>query len=250
MIAGSALKPADELRAALRSDSVLVHSLESRNSGGRATSNSIGDPQFDNVFMEQCRVALHRLIGLADEGVIQVCSPRRNEGRSSVAAALAILLARTRGTGTVLLLDLDLDRGTQADLFAVAPAPGLADYLEGREQLRAVSDRDGDQLRLIPAGTHLGDRARPLHLMAEHDLLAVFRERFRWVVLDMPPVLGHPEAAVLANRVDFHLVVGRHRRTLVSELHKLLGMIGDNGQTGFLLTGDSSRMPRWMRRLL
>jgi Mrp family chromosome partitioning ATPase len=82
-------------------------------------------------------------------------------------------------------------------------------------------------------------------------MLELFRERFQWVVLDLPPLLGSPEVASLAARADWHVLVGRHRRTSISELRTARELVGaDVGTAGFILTGDSSRVPGWIKRRL
>lgn len=205
---------------------------------------------FDARFAERCRQALARLISIEDEGILTVCSARRDEGRSSVAAALALTLARTRGHGGVLLLDLDFGHAAQADIFSIAPAPGLADYLEGRERLRAVSGGPGRQLWLVTAGTHLNDPVRLFHTLTSESMLTVFRERFQWIVIDLPPLLGNPEVVALTAQADWHVVVGRHRRTTIADLRKASQLIGHDRPAGFLLTSDSTRVPSWIRRLL
>jgi Mrp family chromosome partitioning ATPase len=215
----------------------------------RHSTEALGDLPFDEAFMEGCRLALTRLVGLEEAGVILVCSPQRKEGRSSVAAALADALSRARGPGRVLLLDLDFRWSKQAELFSTAPSPGLADYLEGRDRLRAVAGGPEGQLWLLPAGEHLGDPARLIHEIGNEDLLSVFREFFDWVVIDAPPLLSNPEVSALVPLANWHLVVGRHRKTLLAELSKVQALLGD-GSAGFLLTADSSRVPRWIRRLL
>jgi Mrp family chromosome partitioning ATPase len=218
---------------------------------GRRSTESLGELPFDAPFMDRCRLALSGLLGLEDDGVIEVSSPRRKDGRSSVAAALAVVLARTRARGGVLLLDLDFARAAQADLFSIAPAPGLADYLEGRERLRGVAAGSDRQLWVIPAGSHLGDPLRILHLLLSEQMLSVFRERFQWVVLDLPPLLGNPEVAGLAGRANWHVLVGRHRHTSIAELKKARELVGAGADTaGFVMTGDASRVPDWIRRRL
>lgn len=239
---------ADTLRQALAS---LLERPNARLEGfRRPRSESLRQPPYDGAFIDRCRLALSGLLGLNDEGVIQVCSPQRKEGRSSVAAALSLVLARTRGRGRVLLVDLDFDRPAQAGLFSIAPAPGLADFLEGRDRLRALSGGPGGQLWLIPAGDHLGDPTRLIHMLGVDGMLAVFRERFQWVVLDLPPMLSNPEARTLAHQADWHVVVGRHRRTTVSDLRKVHELIGSGRRAGFILTADSTRIPGWIRRRL
>ncbi len=248
MIAEHPALTADALREALAA--IVDTPRVARRGYSRAPTESLGTPAMDNAFIDRCRIAFSKLIGLDDEGMVEISSARRREGRSSVAAALALALARTRGGSGVLLLDLDFDRPAQADLFSVAPTPGLADYLEGRERLRIVSGGPARQLSLLPAGRRLGDPARLIHLLSRQGMLSVFRERFQWVVIDLPPMLTHPEVSALANRADWHILVGQHRRTTFEELRQVRELIADRKRTGFLLTADSTRIPYWIRRLL
>ena len=235
---------ADSLQSSLNS------LLELPSSVGRRQPEALGDPPFGAAFRDRCRLALGSLVGLEDEGVIEVSSPRRKEGRTSVAAALALVLASTRA-GRVLLLDLDFERAAQADLFSIAPSPGLADYMEGRERLRGVGGGPDNQLWVIPAGSHLGDPLRLLHMLIVDRMLHVFRKHFQWVVLDLPPLLGSPEVAAVAGRADWHIMVGRHRKTTVAELRKARDLIGaDHQTTGFVMTADASRVPTWIKRRL
>ncbi len=216
----------------------------------RRPAEALTQPALDPEFLERCRIALGRLVAVEDEGVIAVCSARRGEGRSSVAAGVALTLSQGRADGRVLLLDLDFGHDALAGLMSIAPSPGLADFLEGRERLRLVGGGPNRQLWVAAAGTHLGDRQRLYHVLASESLLRVFCEKYQWVVLDLPPLLGHPETTSLVRSADWHLVVGRHRGTTFADLREISETLGDDKPAGFLLTGDSTRMPRWIRRLL
>jgi Mrp family chromosome partitioning ATPase len=207
-------------------------------------------PLLSSTYLDRCRMPLGRLVGLGEGGVIGICSARSHDDRSSVAAAFAILLAR-RGAGErVLLLDLDFANASQADLHSVAPSPGLADYLEGRERLRVTSAIPGGQPWLITAGTHLGDPTSLFHMLASDSMLDAFRQHFHWLVLDLPPLLGSPEAAAVAAQADWRVLVGRHRRTTVADVKAARDLMGRENTAAFLLTGDKARMPGWIRRLL
>lgn len=207
-------------------------------------------PWLGDAFLDRCRMPLGRLVGLADGGVIGICSARRQEGRSSVAAAFAMLLSRRSAEARVLLLDMDLANGSQADMHSVVPSPGIADYLEGRERLRAVAGGPNRQSWLITAGTRLGDPAALFHVVAENSLLRAFRRHFQWVVIDLPPLLGNPEAATVAAQTDWPVMVGRHRRTTLADLRAVRELIGEEKTAAFLMTADRTRMPRWIRRRL
>lgn len=216
----------------------------------RRPREAVNQPPLHPDFITRCRIALGRLVAVEDEGVIAVCSARRGDGRSSVAAAVAYGLSQSRSDGRVLLLDLDFGHATQAEAFSLSPTPGIADFLEGRERLRLVAGGPNRQLWVAPAGTHLGDRLRLQHQLAGESLIEVFREKFQWVVLDLPPLIGHPETMTLVRSADWHLVVGKHRNTTFAELREVAGMLGDEKPAGFLLTGDSTRVPNWLRRLI
>jgi polysaccharide biosynthesis transport protein len=238
---------ADALRAALAG---ITDGTGSQRPGyARPPREALGRPPFDNAFVDRCRTALVKLAGADEGGLVAVTSAKRKDGRSSVAAALATALARTRGLGGVLLADLDFERPFQADLFSVAPSPGLADFLEGRERLRLVFGGPGRQLALMPAGMRLGDPALLFHQLTQDGLLSVFRERFQWVVVDLPPLDTNPEVAQLLNQANWHIIVGWHRRSTVEQLRGVQEQLLAKNRAGFLLTGDSTRIPGWIRRL-
>lgn len=247
MIAGHA-STADAVREALTA--IAEATRPPRLGYARPPGELLKTPPFDNAFVDRCRVALVKLVGLADQGIVAVSSAQRKEGRSWVAGAMASALARTRGEGGVLLVDLDFERPVQADLFSVSPKPGLADFLEHRERLRIVFGGPGRQLALLPAGERLGDPAQLLHEVSRDGLLSVFRERYRWVVVDLPPLDPNPEVAALANQAGWTVIVGWHRRSTVDQLRAVQEHLADKKRSGFLLTGDSNRIPRWLRRLL
>ncbi|HKF76359.1 MAG TPA: hypothetical protein VKF59_09470, partial [Candidatus Dormibacteraeota bacterium] len=240
MIAGHA-STAQALREALAATADRARSQ--RPGYARAPGEALGALPFDNAFVDRCRMAFSKLVGLDDEGVVAISSARRKDGRSSVAAAVATALARTRGGGGVLLVDLDFERPVQTNLFSVAPSPGLADFLEGRDRLRLVFGGPGRQLALLPAGQRLGDPAQLLHQVSRDGLLSVFRERFQWVVVDLPPLHLNPEVAGLANQATWHIVVGWHRRTTIEQLREVNEHILARNRAGFLLTGDTTRIP-------
>jgi Mrp family chromosome partitioning ATPase len=242
---------AQSLRASLRSLLEPAVAVPGSAAHAREPDEPLGEPPFDTAFRDRCRVAVSSLLGVEDEGVIEVSSPRRKEGRTSVAAAVALVLASARARSGVLLLDLDFERPGQADVFSMAPSPGLADYLEGRERLRGVAGGPEGQLCVIPAGNRLGDPMWLLHMLVVDGMLSVFRESFQWVVVDLPPLLGSPEVTAVAARADWHIMVGRHRRTSMWDLRKARDLLGTERESvGFVMTGDSSRVPGWIKRRL
>jgi Mrp family chromosome partitioning ATPase len=196
--------------------------------------------------VDRCRGAFRGLTSSADRtAVIAVTSPQRREGRSTVAAGLAMAIA-AETKQRVMLLDLDLAHSSQGRLFGVRSAPGLSDYVEGGTRLRAVADADR-QLWLLPSG------CRNSHPMLDPSmataLYAACRERVRWVVADVAPLLEATEAARWCAAADACLMVGRYRSTTVEALERGARLLDARQPVGFLMTSDTG-LPEWVRRWL
>jgi Mrp family chromosome partitioning ATPase len=233
-------------------DALMVSSGETSGLPGFAKKphETLGRPKIDRTFVEHCRRAFLGLAPrLGERGVIAVVSPHRREGRSTVAAGLALSIA-TDTDQSVLLLDLDLEHPAQGGMFSITNSPGLSDYLQGHGVLRLVSGQPNRRLWLLPAGTDVADPARLLHQLSGGDLLVACRERFDWIVVDLPPLVDHPEAAMFSAVADAHLLVGRYRASTISALRQAAALIPADRPAGFLMTADHSRIPRWLRRIL
>jgi Mrp family chromosome partitioning ATPase len=201
---------------------------------------------FTPEFLDHCRGAFRGLNTDAERtAVIAITSPQRREGRSSVAAGLALAIATDTGQ-RVMLLDLDLAHASQGRLFGVRCAPGLSDYVAGAPRLRAVADGDR-QLWLLPAGSR-GPHAMLDASMAT-GLFRACRERVRWVIADLPPLLESEETGQWCAAADACLVVGRYRSTTVEALARSARRLDADQPAGFLMTADSGlpeRIRRWL----
>ena len=124
----------------------------------------------------------------AGGGAVGVASATAGEGTSFVAAHLAAELARTIEQPT-LLLEANVFRPTQAGRHGVEPEPGLRRVLADREfSLDHVLRQTGiESLWLLSSGAPGVTGAAP-DWTSFPRLLARLRERFRALVLDLPPV--------------------------------------------------------------
>lgn len=217
----------------------------------KPTGESLRRPTWEPHFFEGCRRALQTLIsGPDDRGVLQVCSAGPADGRSTVAAAMAVSLGRTYGE-PVALLDADFTRtGDLAQVFGVEPAPGLADWLEHSERLRVVAGGSNRQLYLVPAGRHYRDPAWLYRDIVQRRVVQTFLQHFRWVVMDMPPLVVEPAGAQLLAVGTWHVLAGRYRHTTMRDLEEAAEMLRGSRAAGFVLTGETSRVPGWLRRLI
>jgi Mrp family chromosome partitioning ATPase len=202
-----------------------------------------GRTPFGWRFVDDCATAFRWLRSqLPENTVIAVVSAERGDGRSAVAAGLALGIARS-SEASVGLLDLDFEHPVQSRIFFVAPAPGLSDYLIDGTPLRAVSIRGNSRLCVLPAGARRGQGAWLLRELAAGGLLDACRQRFTWTVVDLPPVLENPDATLLADLADAYLLVGHHRRTKIGDIEAAARLVPAGRPTGFVMTAAASSAP-------
>jgi protein-tyrosine kinase len=155
-----------------------------------------------------------------DNRAIAIVGASADEGRSRLAAELAIAFAQT-GAAT-LLVDADLRRGRQAELFGAAPGDGLAEALAGAGSARLQGVHGLPQLALVTAGA---PPAQPLELLSGArlaDLLSAWRAQFRHVVIDTPPARDCADSLAVGALCGAALLVSRIARTQVADVRELL----------------------------
>mgnify|MGYP005812274379 CR=1 FL=1 len=144
--------------------------------------------------------------------MIAVISAFPGEGRSRLAAELAISFAQLRDS--TLLVDGDMRRPSQHRLFSGADSKsGLAQAIAAGVQ-PAVQPVEGlPELSVLSAGTV---PANPLDLLSDvrfEDLMMAWRNQYRFVIIDTPPVSECADALAIAHTAGRALVVCRADRT-------------------------------------
>lgn len=147
--------------------------------------------------------------------VLLLTGAGENEGKSSVAANLALALSM-RGRH-VLLLDLDLRKPALHKIFGLRAAAknGIGQYLQAEKDAEPpliFSEKYGISLGLTAPAAH---PERLLHSEKLKKLLLAARadERFDYVLLDSPPMLLSADAEALSALSDLSVLVVR-RTTL------------------------------------
>jgi capsular exopolysaccharide synthesis family protein len=151
---------------------------------------------------------------------ILVASGLPQEGKSFVAANLAICFARHKG-GRVLLIDGDMRRATLHKILGCAQGPGLTEYLAGDASILEVMQRPNPadsghplpnglaSLTFIPAGDE-HDKAADLSGNRRFDqLILAVAPHFDWIVVDSSPVNLVSDGVNLARACDAVLLVAR-----------------------------------------
>jgi capsular exopolysaccharide synthesis family protein len=155
------------------------------------------------------RTQLYFSIAGRGHQVIQVTSPNPGDGKSVLAANLAISIAQSGKR--VVLLDCDFRRPRVHQLFHLRhPEVGLASVMAGEAKLEsAVQGCEVPNLLLMPCGPRPANPAELLTSAKFAEVLAELRAGCDFVVVDSPPVLAVSDPSAVAPRVDAVLLVCR-----------------------------------------
>lgn len=159
------------------------------------------------------RTNVEALMGKDGGRTILVTSPGALDGKSTVAANLAIAFAQS-GKRTVLV-DADLRRPSVHELFRLSDGLGFGDVLTSDiPDLRQMSrTTEAPDLFVLPAGTLPEQPAELLGSARLPIVLQRLEAAADLVIIDSPPVLAAADTAILAGRVNHVLLVVARRHT-------------------------------------
>jgi protein-tyrosine kinase len=161
---------------------------------------------------------------------LAVISPDAREGKSFMAANLAVVLAQLGGR--TLLVDANLRSPRQHEIFRLDSRAGLSSILSGRSRSRVIQQVDSlPGLFILPVGVL---PPNPLELVERPAFGLMLRElsgKFDHVVVDTPAASAGSDAAVIAARAGAAVVVGRQHHTRVRSLQELVAAISGGPAT-------------------
>lgn len=156
---------------------------------------------------------------------LAVVSAQPGEGRSYVAANLAIAFAQLGGR--TLLVDADMRNPRQHALFGCSGAMGLSQLLCGRAGRDAVQQAPRiPGLFVLAAGPVPPNPTELLQRGTLTDILRAWQDAFDYVVLDTPAASCGPDARLAAAAAGAALAVAQPQKTRVADLQHLLAKIG------------------------
>lgn len=160
---------------------------------------------------------------------IGVTSSNPGEGKSTVAANLAVTLAQA-GFVTALI-DADLRRPTQHKIFGLTNDRGLSTLLTYHDRPWGWGSHDTmlPNLHVVPAGPVPPNPADLLSLDRLRALLAEMRETVDVMVIDTPPVLAVSDPLILAAHVDGMIVVSLGGKTRLDALKRAATTLQQSG---------------------
>jgi len=152
------------------------------------------------------RTAIHFSSLKRDTKVVMITSSFPGEGKSTIAANLALTFAQAGNR--VILVDCDLRRPSMNTIFDHSRSPGVTEVLAGDVSLaEALHITDIENISLLSAGTIPPNPAELLCSDRMRDLLAGLRETYDIVIIDAPPVIPVTDAPLLSAFTDMVVVV-------------------------------------------
>lgn len=156
----------------------------------------------------------------SDRKALAITSPGSGEGRSWLAANLAVVFSQL-GENT-LLVDADMRSPRQQALFKLENRAGLSSYLSGRgnpSDIQRIGAFKG--LSILPSGPIPPNPQELLGREQFTEVLAGLRERFDAIIIDTPAAGEYADAQTIAVRAGGALLLARKNHTSFAALGAL-----------------------------
>lgn len=157
-----------------------------------------------------------------------IMSCEENEGKSTVAANLALAMAQ-RGK-RILLMDLDMRNPSLYKVFDFndEPMTALGDYLSGKEITGSLVEyMENDGLYYIFNTRPYSRSTEMISGERFEKLLEFLRDKFDFIIIDTPPMSLTADAEVMADMADAFALVIREHWTWARQLRDMLDTMED-----------------------
>ena len=191
---------------------------------------------------EQFRALRNSIQALNPDGAprtVVMTSAVHGEGKSVATLNLALALTEVPAI-RVLVIDADMHRPSLEQYLGLPRRQGLTELLRGTCPIdRALRQTSANNVWILGSGELPQNPSELLGSERMKTLIAQFKQRFSYILIDTPEALTISDASLLAARADGVLLVvrlGSTPRHLVEQAHNLLEALGGN-VLGTCLTG-------------
>jgi capsular exopolysaccharide synthesis family protein len=206
-----------------------------------------GVPPKDMQLFEESIDGLRTYLSLVEtmhgRKVLAVTSAISREGKTSLAAQLAVSIASTTSRPT-LLIDGDMRSPDIHRIFDVDCGPGLCEVLRGDCPVEEAIETDfSDSLHLLTAGELRGSPHRILGDGKFTLLLDQLRGMYDYVVVDTPPILAASESLLMASSADAAILCVRRDFSRIDQVTTAFNRLKSAGvkTAGAVLNGVPTR---------
>jgi capsular exopolysaccharide synthesis family protein len=165
-----------------------------------------------------------------DHRVIQITSPYKGDGKSTLSANLAISIAQVNKK--VLLIEADFRRPSLHKIFGLTPESGLASVIAGNaELLDAIRETQVPGLSVMMCGPIPRNPAELLSSPRFQEVLEALRDKYDFVLVDTPPLLAVTDPCVVTPRSDGVLLtirIFKNGRPGAERCREILTTLGAN----------------------
>jgi len=197
--------------------------------------------QPESYVAEQFRTLRGRIDSLAAQQplrTIAVTSAVAGEGKTTAAINLALVSAMSVGR-RVLLVDCDLRKPNVHQSLGLRVDAGLGELLEGQATLEeAITEVEGSQLQVLPVRSLPPNPSELLASSRMTELIEQLAQSYDRVILDVPTVLGLPDAKTLTDLCDGMILVVMADSTAAEEVTTALEVVDQRRVLGLVLNGE------------
>lgn len=197
----------------------------------------------DSPESQQYRLLRHRLKETSEPRLIGISSPVAGEGKTTVAANLALALAEGRRV-KIALLDLNLRAPALAEMFGVVTPGSVADQLRHKRRdplARWTLLELGKRLHML-AGTGGVENPAPLLASAELSiLLEDLADNYDYTVVDLPAVLKTADVKSVQAELDAVVLVCKAGRSTKISISRAVDRLGPSKLHGALMLDVARR---------
>ena len=160
--------------------------------------------------------------------VIQITSPNPGDGKTTLAANLAVSMADS--DKRVLLVEADFRRPRVHKYFSLDNTVGVSSVIAGdAEVVDAIQQTAVKCLWAMPCGPRPHNPSDLLTSPRFKELIDLVRDQYDFIIIDTPPILAVTDSSVVAPRADAVLLVVRltkHARDAALRTTEILSGLG------------------------
>lgn len=179
--------------------------------------------------------------------VILVTSPSPSDGKSTVAANLAVVISQSNKQ--VVLMDTDLRRPRVHKVLGLSNRHGLTElFVQPEIDFEGITQESGvNNLTILTSG---GIPPNPSELLGTEKMETIIHamlDKFDTVVIDSPPVLAVTDASVLVQKVDGVILVVKPGQTKLAAIRQSYEQLRRAGAKvlGVVLNGIELKRSRY-----
>ena len=170
--------------------------------------------------------------------VISVTSSIPNEGKTTVALALAIAIGRSGAT--CLIVEGDMRRRSMKSLLGARPTYGIHRLLTGKCTFQeAIVPTDFENVHFLDSEQGIPNPDGILSSRHFTKMLDTLRRHYHYIIVDTPPVSAFADAAIISNKADGTVLVAREGYTSKREISYAAEQLSNAGANvlGIVMNG-------------